>query len=166
MVSSLLRLAVLLAASLSFAVTAAEDSDAFFAQASAAFSSGDYARALELFEAARAGADGPSAPYNIGVCHFKLGHYADAEREFADLAAQFPSMAGLAAYNRGLALLELERKDEARAAFSTARVSGDDKIAALAADRLVELGETPVAAAPRASWTGLLDASLRYDHHG
>src|SRR5262245_3339530 len=124
MVSSLLRLAVLLAASLSFAVAAAEDSDASFEEASAAFASGDYSRALDLFEALRAaGADGPSVPYNIGVCQFKLGRYADAEREFAALAARFPNMAGIAAYNRGLALLELDRKDEARAAFSTARAS-------------------------------------------
>lgn len=147
---------------MSFAVCAAEDSNAYFAEASAAFASGDYARALELFEAMRvAGADGPSVPYNIGVCQFKLGRYADAEREFTALAARFPSMAGIAAYNRGLALLELERRDEARAAFSTARASGDDKISALAADRLAELGAPP--SAPSTPWTGLVDTSIGYD---
>lgn len=147
---------------MSFAVNAAEGSDASFAQASAAFVGGDYARALELFEAVRAaGADGPSVPYNIAVCQFKLGRYTDAEREFAALAERFPSMAGIAAYNRGLALLELERRDEARAAFSTARASGDDKISALAADRLADLGAPP--SAPRASWTGLVDTSVGYD---
>ncbi|HET7130895.1 MAG TPA: hypothetical protein VFJ95_01550, partial [Gammaproteobacteria bacterium] len=66
MASSVLHLAALLALSLPFAVFAADDS--LFAQASAAFARGDYASALELFEAVRAsGAEGPAVPYNIGV---------------------------------------------------------------------------------------------------
>ena len=90
MFSCLLRVAALLAISLPFAVSAA-DPDPLFAQASAAFARGEYASALELFEAVRtAGADGPSVPYNIAVCQYKLGRYADAEREFASLAERFP----------------------------------------------------------------------------
>jgi len=163
MFSWFLRVAALLAVSLRFAVAAAEP-DPLFAQASAAFARGDYSSALDLFTAVRAGgADGPAVPYNIGVCQFKLGRYGDAEREFASLAVRFPSMAGIAAYNRGLALLELDRKDDARTAFSTARASGDDKISALAAARLAELGEQPSTAAAGAVWTGLFDASLGHD---
>lgn len=163
MFSCLLRVAALLAISLPFAVSAA-DPDPLFAQASAAFARGEYASALELFEAARtAGADGPSVPYNIGVCQYKLGLYADAEREFASLAERFPSMAGIAAYNRGLALLELDRRDDARTAFSAALDGGDDKISALAAARLAELGVARPAPRAGASWTGLFDASLGHD---
>ncbi|HET7133124.1 MAG TPA: hypothetical protein VFJ95_12790, partial [Gammaproteobacteria bacterium] len=96
---------------------------------------------------------------------YKLGRYAEAEREFASLGGRFPSMAGIAAYNRGLALLELDRRDDARAAFAAAYNSGDDKIVALAAQQLAGLGDVrqaPVARAS-ASWTGLIDASLGSD---
>ena len=163
MASSVLRLAALLALSLPFAVFAADDS--LFAQASAAFARGDYTNALELFEAARAsGAEGPAVPYNIGVAEFKLGRYAEAEREFASLGERFPSMAGIAAYNRGLALLALDRRDDARAAFAAAYDSGEDKITALAAQQLAQLGEVrPAPAARASSWTGLIDASLGSD---
>jgi tetratricopeptide (TPR) repeat protein len=161
MASSFLRLTVLLAVALPFAVVAADDS--LFAQASAAFARGDYAGALGLFEAAReGGAEGPAVPFNIGVSEFKLGRYAEAEREFASLGERFPSMAGIAAYNRGLALLELARRDDARAAFAAAYDSGDDKIAALAAQQLAGLGDVRPAPAA-ASWTGLVDASLGND---
>ncbi|HET8698055.1 MAG TPA: tetratricopeptide repeat protein [Gammaproteobacteria bacterium] len=164
MASSVLRLAAMLALSLPLAVFAADDSS--FAQASAAFARGDYASALELFEAARAGgAEGPAVPFNIGVSEYKLGRYAEAEREFASLGERFPSMAGIAAYNRGLALLALDRRDDARAAFAAAYDSGDDKITALAAQQLAALGDVRPAPAARASasWTGLIDASLGND---
>ena len=117
--------------------------DSSFAAASAAFERGDYASALTLFEATRAGADGPAVPFNIGVCLFKLGRYADAEAEFASLATSFPMMRALAEYNRGLALLGAKRDADARAAFSAASAAGDPKIAALSAERLGALRAEP-----------------------
>jgi tetratricopeptide (TPR) repeat protein len=156
-----LRPLVLLACSLvPEAAFAADDSS--FAAASAAFERGDYASALTLFESTRASADSPAVPFNIGVCLYKLGRYAEAEAEFASLATSFPTMRALAEYNRGLALLGVKRDADARAAFSTASAAGDPKIAALSAERLAALRpEPPISIKP--SWQGFLQAGAGHD---
>src|SRR5215467_3011777 len=136
----LASLALCVCSSLSRAAFAQGD-DPAFAAASAAFARGDYASALDLFELVRTtGADEPAVLFNIGVCEYKLGRHADAAAAFESLGARFPAMRALAEYNRGLALLGLGRDADARAAFSAASVSGDAKIAPLAAARLQELG--------------------------
>jgi tetratricopeptide (TPR) repeat protein len=142
----------------------AQGDDPAFAAASAAFARGDYAGALDLFELVRTtGADGPAVLFNIGVCEYKLGRYADAAAAFESLGARFPTMRALAEYNRGLALLGLERGGDASAAFRAARDSGDAKIAPLAAARLQELGQSaPVAQAER-RWDGFLQLGLGHD---
>jgi tetratricopeptide (TPR) repeat protein len=156
-----LRPLVLLACSLAPQTSFAAD-DSSFAAASAAFERGDYASALTLFEATRASADGPAVPFNIGVCLYKLGRYAEAEAEFASLAASFPTMRALAEYNRGLALLGAKRDADARAAFSAASAAGDPKITALSAERLDALRlEPPIATKP--SWQGYLQAGAGHD---
>jgi tetratricopeptide (TPR) repeat protein len=142
----------------------AEGDDPAFDEASAAFARGDYAAALELFEFVRTtGTDEPAVPFNIGVCEYKLGRYADAAAEFESLGARFPAMRALAEYNRGLALLGLGRDADARAAFSAASASGDAKIAPLAAARLQGLGQVaPVAHVP-GRWDGFLQLGLGHD---
>jgi len=163
MVQRLLRLRplVLVACTLVSEISLAA-ADSSFAAASAAFERGDYASALTLFEATRAGADGPAVPFNIGVCLFKLGRYADAEAEFASLATSFPMMRALAEYNRGLALLGAKRDADARAAFSAASAAGDPKIAALSAERLDALrAEPPISTKP--SWQGFLQVDSGHD---
>jgi hypothetical protein len=163
MVQRLLRFVplVLIACSLVPQVSSAA-ADSAFAAASAAFERGDFAGALTLFEAARAGADGPAVPFNIAVCEYKLGRYAEAEAEFASLGARFPAMHALAEYNRGLALLAAKRDAEARAAFSAASATGDPKIAALSAERLAELGpEHATSAEP--SWQGFVQLGAGHD---
>jgi tetratricopeptide (TPR) repeat protein len=152
---------VLIACSLVPQATFAADDSAFTA-ASAAFERGDYASALTLFEAARGGGDGPAVPFNIGVCEYKLGRYAEAEAEFASLGARFPAMRALAEYNRGLALLGAKRDADARAAFNAATAAGDPKIAALSAERLAELGPEPARSAEPA-WQGFLQVGAGHD---
>src|SRR5262245_18743055 len=123
-----------LAVGLAICSMAAAEPDSPFAAGTAAFESGDYRAALRFFEAARAaGSAGPSVPYNIAVSRYRLGDYEVAEAEFADLGRRFPEMRALAEYNRGLALLRLERDSAAREAFESARTGADPKISGLAA---------------------------------
>jgi tetratricopeptide (TPR) repeat protein len=142
----------------------AQGDDPAFAEASAAFARGDYAAALELFELVRAtDADEPAVQFNIGVCEYKLGRYADAAAEFESLGARFPAMRALAEYNRGLALLGLGLDADARAAFGAARASGDAKIAPLAAARLQDSGEAAPATQATRSWDGFVQLGLGHD---
>jgi tetratricopeptide (TPR) repeat protein len=144
-------------------LSAALAADSPFAVATEAFAQGEFERALESFEAARtAGADGPAVPYNIGVCLYKLGRYAEAEAEFAALAARFPQMRAIADYNRGLALLGLDEESEARTAIAAARDGGDAAISGLATAMLARLDAA--APAPRARrWFGLFELGIGHD---
>lgn len=162
MASPLPRLAALFVFLL--ALSAAWAADASFAAATEAFTRGDFARALELFEAVAAeGAQGPAVPYNIGVCRYKLGRYAEAEADFAALGARFPQMRAVAEYNRGLALLELDREAEARSAFAAARDGADVTISRLATTALARLDEPAAAPAASPKWFGLFEAAAGHD---
>lgn len=144
---------------------AAADNSSFVA-AGDAFAAGRYDEALSSFRAAQAeGVDSPALRYNIGVCLYRLGEHADAERAFAELAARYPDFRAIAAYNRGLALLALERTEDAVAAFEVARATGDDRLAPLAAAALAEI-ELRRAAAPapsRSLWSGYADFRMGHD---
>jgi tetratricopeptide (TPR) repeat protein len=142
----------------------AQSDDPAFAAASAAFAGGDYAGALELFELVRiTGGNEPAVLFNIGVCEYKLGRYADSAAAFESLGSRFPAMRPLAEYNRGLALLGLRRDADARAAFAAARASGDTKIAPLAAARLRDLEQAaPAVQVPR-HWDGFLQVGVGHD---
>lgn len=132
-----------------------------FAEATAAFQSGDYARATQLFEAAIAGGtDTPAANYNLGVSQYRSGDNAGAAATFARVRARFPNLAALAEYNRGLALLALEERAAARAAFERARVEGDENLRNLAAAALAQLAPEP---ARRSRWAGYFDVTAGHD---
>jgi hypothetical protein len=132
-----------------------------FASATAAFEAGDYARALDLFEALRAsGVDTAAVNYNLGVCQYRVGKYSEAVQTFARLRERFPSFAAIAEYNRGLALLALGDRDSAREAFTYARNVGDEPLQGLAASALATIAP---AATPRASWLGYLDFGAGHD---
>jgi tetratricopeptide (TPR) repeat protein len=163
MTSALPRLAALLTLFfLPLSVAFAADSS--FAAATEAFAAGDFERALGLFEAAGAqGAEGPAVPYNIGVCRYKLGRYAEAEADFAALGARFPQMRAVADYNRGLALLELDREPDARAAFAAARDGDDAAVARLATTMLARLDEPGAQAPAPRPWFGLFDVGVGHD---
>jgi len=134
-----------------------------FAAGTAAFEQGDYLRALSFFEGARSqGADSAALRYNIGVCQYRVGDYAAAEATFRDLAVRYPSFAALAEYNRGLALLALQRRDEAAAAFTRARTEGDERLAALADSALAELRTASESPAP-SRWRGYFSVAAGHD---
>jgi tetratricopeptide (TPR) repeat protein len=137
-----------------------------FVAAGDAFAAGRYGDALGLFRAAQAeGVDSAALRYNIGVCLYRLGEYADAERVFAELAARYPGFRALAQYNRGLALLALERTDDAAVAFTVARTTGDERLAPLASAALAELeARRAVEPAPSPSlWSGYADFRAGHD---
>jgi hypothetical protein len=163
------RLAILLACIVAFPaaaqapVSAVTTAGERFAAASRAFEAGDFRNALEDFQAAMAaGEDGPAVRYNVGVCHYQLGDYRRAEKAFEDLAARFPEMRDLAAYNLGLALTRQDRLAEARHAFERALTGNDAQVVGLAAvmlERLAPAQEDPL---PR-RWTRLVDMRMGYD---
>jgi tetratricopeptide (TPR) repeat protein len=131
-----------------------------FASATAAFEAGDYQRALSLFETARTnGSDSAALHYNIGVCQYRVGDYADAAATFARVRDRFPQFAAVAEYNRGLALSAFDDRDAARAAFQRAR-SSDDALAGLADSALARLDP---ADAPRSRWVGYFDIAAGHD---
>ncbi len=148
------------------AMPAVAADNASFVAARDAFAAGRYDDALSLFRAALAeGVDSAALRYNIGVCLYRLGEHADAERTFAELAARYPEFRAIAAYNRGLALLALERTEDAVAAFEVARAIGDERLAPLAAAALAELEVRRVAepAPPRSLWSGYADFRVGHD---
>lgn len=152
---------VLLAAA---APVCAQTASELFARASEAFEQADYRTALDGFETARnAGMSGPAIEYNIAVCRYRLGQWAAAEAGFAMLAARYPSMRALASYNRGLALVRLDRDAEARAAFDAARRGSDARLTALADAMLARLGDTAQAAAPARAWVKYVDLGFGHD---
>jgi tetratricopeptide (TPR) repeat protein len=137
---------------------AAEPSDSF-AAAAEAFAAADYLRALALFQRAlAAGAQGAAVHYNIGVCQYKLGDFAEAEVTFRDIAEQFPEMRDVAEYNLGLALLAQGRSAEAREEFARVGRSNDPALAELARRAL-----GPSADEAAAAWLGSVDVGLGYD---
>jgi tetratricopeptide (TPR) repeat protein len=133
---------------MSFAVAAST-----FDQAGSAFAAGDYARALDLFEAARAaGNDAPALHYNIGVCQYKLGRFVEAEATFRQIAARFPALQAIAEYNRALALTALGRYRAAREALDAARGGTDTTVAQLADALRLRLDALEPAAPAQQAW--------------
>jgi hypothetical protein len=159
----LFAVAVLACSSLAlFAADApAQVSSPSFAAGSSAFSEGDYLRALAHFQAARdAGTVGPAVHYNIAVCHYKLGNYAEAESVFRFVADEYPAMRALAQYNVGLALQKRGRESDAQSFFREARDGGDERVASLAAAMLTV--EEPHRG-PSAAWMTFVDLNLGHD---
>jgi len=144
----------------------AQDERTSFAAGEAHFAAEDYAAALTEFQAARdSGLDTAAANYNIAVCYYKLGDYANAAAAFRDLANRYPAFRELADYNLGLALQKMGRTQEARDAFRRASASQEPKIAALANALLGEPEPPAISAAERSNqrWARLVDFSIGHD---
>lgn len=138
-----------------------------FAQGTAAFRSGEYQRALALFEwEQQQGGSSAKLAYNIGVTHFKLGNYAAAGRSFERLLgdAQWRDLARFQ-----LALVAEKQGDRSRAVGYYREVQAQAESArlrTLSGKRLAALAP----AEPRASsssgasgqWTALASASAGY----
>jgi tetratricopeptide (TPR) repeat protein len=131
-----------------------------FGEARVAFESADFDHALALFEQALAlGMEGPAIHFNIGVAAYRSADLARAERAFREVA-RTPAMAALAHYNLGLVALKRGDEREARDWFEHAsRDPGDERLAALAAQRLDELP----AASPPLTWSIYTRGGAGYD---
>ena len=142
--------------------TLADDAEAMahFAAAKAAFEAQDFSKARALFEQAlTTGMEGPAIHYNIAAAAYLGGDLPRAEREFREVA-RTPSMAPLAYYNLGLVALESRDVREARHWFlRTIQESPDERLVALASQRLAELPEQRTSGA----WSYYTRAGIGYD---
>ena len=109
-----------------------------------AFRAGDYQAALQSFlDALGAGLDTPGLHYNLGATYYRLGRYAEAEREFQALAPD-PKWAPLAHYNLGLTAQRAGRPQQAMEYFDQAhRTTTDPNLRALAATAFERLRGAP-----------------------
>lgn len=83
-------------------VFASDESQASEKKGVAAFEAGEYKKALEYFaDAIKLGSTKPSLYYDIGVTHYKLKQYAEADEAFKKVA-ESPKWESLAFYNRAL----------------------------------------------------------------
>jgi len=123
------------------AVRGAADGAQVFEEGVRAFRAGDYQAALQSFlDALRAGLDTPGLHYDLGTTYYRLGRYAEAEREFRALAPD-PKWAPLAHYNLGLTAQRAGRPQQAMEYFGqTYRTTTDPNLRTLAATALERLG--------------------------
>ncbi|MFP3983751.1 MAG: tetratricopeptide repeat protein [Desulfurivibrionaceae bacterium] len=105
------------------------------------FRSGDYRQALDHFEAARQeGREGPTLIYNLGVSHYKLEQFGEAEDLFEELVEQYPEWQDLGRYNLGR--IAMQRGDDEKAAEFfrlVRRTSSNEKLVHLAGEGLTTL---------------------------
>jgi tetratricopeptide (TPR) repeat protein len=110
----------------------------------AAFRAGDYPAALQSFlDALAAGLDTPGLRYDLGATYYRLGRYAEAEREFQALTPDH-GWAPLARYNLGLTAQRAGRPQQAMEYFEQAyRTTADPNLRALAATAFERLRGAP-----------------------
>lgn len=96
------------------AVFATGQPEASILQGIEAYEDGEYQQALDFFaEAVSMGATGTSLYYNIGVAHYKLAQYAEADAAFIQVA-QSPAWESLALYNRALIAYRQNQPERAK----------------------------------------------------
>lgn len=136
------------------ALTAAPADD--FRQGQQAFRQGQYEQALHWFEKARkAGMNNAAIHYNLGVTHYRLGRYSEAEKAFLR-TARFRKMAPLAWYNLGLVKLRQGDRKAAAGWFRKAKDATRDP-------KLRTLAEQQFKAASRSRWRAYAYAGIGYD---
>ena len=92
-----------------------------FAQGQRAYQQGNLELAVDLYQRAEAtGYDDPVLAYNLGVVHYQLRAYEEAEAAFLT-AAGTPKLAPLAFYNLGLTARKTDANREAYVWFDQAR---------------------------------------------
>lgn len=115
----------------------ADDAREALERGHAAFAQGRYDEAIREYKAATSvfGEEAALAHFNIGVCHQRLGRAAAAVTHYRT-AIQMRGGYAKASYALGLALVELGRYDEAKAAFTACVKASEGKHA----EALFELG--------------------------
>lgn len=136
-------------------VSAQPDGQSLLYEGNALFRSGLHRAALLRYrEASAQGLDSALLHYNLGVTHYELGDYDDAERAFLR-ARQDASLATLATYNLGLTYRASDREAEAGQAFADVERSATNRdlrrLAARAAASVAGKAEVPRPQAPRAT---------------
>ena len=126
-----------------------------------AFRAGDFARALEGFEAAeRAGSFGARVEFNLGSTLFKLGRYDESRARFERIAND-PDWGALALYNLGLIAEREYRGGDARAYFEAVLQRAPGQHVSELARRKLE--SVAVVAPPSARWTGFVSFAGGWD---
>lgn len=154
---------VFFAASLHAAEPGAEQ----YKKGTEAFRAGNYQQALQHFESARGqGYESPTLMYNLGVTHYKLRQYVQAERFFLQLENDHPRWRDISRYNLGLIALRRQNSAEAEKWFRTVRrTSSNEKLVYLAGEGLRELNlpVEPAERRPAKKWFTLLSLGGGYD---
>jgi len=148
---------------------AATQAQRYFDQGMEKYREGEYSLALNGFNSAiAAGMDVPAVYYNLAVCYYRIGAYAQAEANFRQ-TARFPDMKALAYYNLGL--VSIRQEDASAAAdwlHKSQQVNTDEKLAKLITAALAEVegGDVRSEAEELAGgykWSGVIFASAGYD---
>jgi tetratricopeptide (TPR) repeat protein len=137
-----------------------------FSQGVSLYKKEKYSAALSSFAAAeKAGMKEPKLYFNLALCHLQLNQFDQAKRYFL-LAAAHKPLADLAHFN--IALLELRRsdRDEARRWFVEVQErASSSKLRELAAQRLVQLEQSPSSVVSPVIWDSGYRLHLGYDDH-
>jgi len=128
------------------------------------FRSGLYGAALLRYrEASAAGVDSALLHYNLGVVHYKLGQYGEAERWLLR-ASENPRFAAISAYNLGLTYRAERRTADAREWFRRAADrTSDRRLRRLAEGAAMSIG---VDSRASASARAVSDPRLPIRKHG
>lgn len=150
-------------------VLATTQAQQYFDRAMDAFRKSDYSQALDGFSAAvAAGLDTPAVYYNLAVCYYRTGAYAQAQQNFLK-TARFADMAALAYYNLGLVSIKQQDRAAALSWLNKSRqASTDAKLDRLVAAVLEQLEGDDVSSrvdhqATAAQWSGVIFAGLGHD---
>ena len=154
---------------LTLTAQAASQAQQLFEQAMNAYRNGDYSHALDGFNSAiESGMDAPAVYYNLAVCYYRTGAYAQAQRNFL-ITARFPAMAAVAYYNLGLVSLKQQDRASALAWLKKSRqASTDARLDYLVTAALSEIegaGAKSHSAADTSvsNWRGVVFAGVGYD---
>ena len=135
---------VSLGAALCAAALAAETGEETFAVGEVALEAGNYDKAVRDFTAALdAGYDDPEVHYKLGVAHFRLREFDQAEQAFERLA-QSRRWAPVAYYNLGAVALAREDKAAAEAWYQQAyQNTPNEQLREKTAEQIRALGAEP-----------------------
>lgn len=142
--------------------TDASPGAAAMAQGIALFQDGQPEQALAyLLEASRLGVSSPTLHYNLGVVHYRLGRYPDAEQAFRQLLGT--EHATLARYNLGLVAKAQGNRTKAAEWFRLVATSDEPRLKALAEQQL----STPSLQADESTpdFQGYAAGGLGYDNN-
>ena len=142
-------------------VFASEESQASEKKGVAAYEAGEYQKALEYFaDAIRLGSSAPSLYYDIGVTHYRLKQYAEADEAFKKVA-EYPKWESLAFYNRALIAYRTNQPELAEQLITISiRLSQSPGLTALNFSLRDRLDNHVVAKSP---WSELIYFGLGYN---